>query len=301
MPLDVDPNNPPDDVTDYSIPPGSVAEIRVSAVSSANGQVPVLYVLDDDSHEALRGADDLLDERPIFFVGAGMPFELSLYIDCTAGPNEIGGFEQSGEQSAEVYVRDGAIRIPADRDLGGGRQQKSWWKIDCDKQTSLTLGPQGGQIDAPWGDSLHVPPGALSADTQIRMANMFPLAHVENVPPGSLSISEAQALEPDGLALEVPALLVFKYTQEEVGENADESTLAVYRYDAGSTQWLPLHGASVDPEQDLLSVPIAALGTYGFAAARPPALPALPLAGLALGALAIAAGAARLRSGRPPR
>jgi hypothetical protein len=273
IPLDIDPNAPPEDTTALSLPPGSVARIRVAGTAAAAGGVGIhLMDLDDFS-------DDELDlQGTPFPLEAGAPFEITVFLICWSGSAEVG---DSGEQSAEIYVVDGSKRIPADRDLGGGSSRHSWWAIDCDKQATQTLGAAGGTMQTPWGDRLHVPPGALAADVDVRMANMYPLLHAESVPPGSRAISEAQALEPDGLLLGAPATLTFLYTQEEAGEFADEASLRVYRYDTATQQWLPVPGQSVDPANNLLSVPITSFATYGFAAAVPP-VPALSHRGLAV-------------------
>jgi hypothetical protein len=103
----------------------------------------------------------------------------------------------------------------------------------------------------------------------MRIANAYPLPHVEAVPGGYGPISEALTLDPGGLALQVPALLTFRYTAEEAGETTDERTLAVFRYDAGLAKWLPVPGASVDQVQNQLSIPISSFGTYGFAPREP--------------------------------
>ncbi len=300
IPLDLDPNAAPTDATTFSIPPGSIAQITVTGTTAAAG-APVAHVYDDDKDEFLRGADDELDERPDPFPPpAGGAFEIRLYIDCTPPELHIEGIVSSGEQSAEIYVLDGAQRVPAPKNLPGGGTKRSWWMIDCDKETTQIVTPTGTTVNTQWGDSLVIPPGALPAPMNLRMANAYPLPGVDAVPHGYQPISEAQTLEPGGLPLLVPATLTFQYTQEEVGETADENTLAVFHYEPSLMQWLPVPGAMVDPQNDRLSVPIPAFGIYGFAALIPPppvpALPVLGAAGVAVAVLGYAAG--RLRRAR---
>jgi len=289
LPLDLDPNSPPNDATYFSIPPGGVARIRVTGVTAGAGAAAI-HAMDQDATW-----DDQLDLQGTGVLGAGQPFEIDVYLMCGTPSAEVIG---SGEQSAEIYIRDGDKRIPASQDLGGGWTRLSWWRIDCDKQTTQPLGVAGGTIHAFWGDSLQVPAGALGSPVDVQMANMYPLLHTDAVPPGSLDISEAQALEPDGLALATPATLTFHYTHEEAGENADETTLKIYRYEPLTQQWLPVPGEIVDPVNDLISVPISVFGTYGFAAAAP-AVPAFPGRGVVVATVLVAllatAGLARAR------
>lgn len=268
IPLDLDPNNPPNDATRFSIPRGAILEIVIKGIADSAKQVG-LDLMDDDSHEFLAGNDDILDETGTPFpLQPGEEFELKLHCFCNSSFG-IDGEESSGEQSAEAYVRDGQMRIPMDQNLAGGKKKKSWWTIDCDKDSTRDIAPSGLSMHTAWGDKLVIPPGALSSTVSVRIANMYPLLHVEAVPDGFLPISEALSLEPDGLALNVPAELTFQYTREEAGETADEATLEVLRYDPALAKWQPIPGESVDPVQHQISVSIPAFATYGFAARKP--------------------------------
>jgi len=270
IPLDLDLSTPGGGARHISIPVGSIAEFVVRGIA-AGGGVVAASLMDADEHESMRGWDDELEDRfTPFAVAAGDTFSLSLYCDCTPGSNTIEGLNSSGEQSAEIYIKDGAKTIPAGP---GGAGTKGWWQIDCDKTHDQPAGVVGGTVATAWRDTLVIPPGALTTTTNVHVANMYPLLAPEARPPGHAPISEALTLQPDGLTLQAPARLIFSYTQEEVGDVADESTLAVFRYDPVGETWNPVPGAQVDPTHRTLSVDITTFATYGFAPATPHLVP----------------------------
>jgi hypothetical protein len=267
IPLDRDPNDAVNDLSHFSIPPGGTVIIKVDGTAAGPGPV-VMKIFDYDGEEEFRGFDDELMESGSG-QGPGGTFTIFFHLTCPVGSPYVEDLNSSGEQSAEIYIQDGNKRFPAERVLANGKKKRGFWRIDCDKDTTEYFNTNGEKFRTRWGDSLSVRPGALSAETQIRIANMYPLEHTEQVPDGYGPISEALRLEPDGMPLLVPSRLTFLYTPEEVGEIADESTLQVFRHDAAAGRWDPFPGATVDVVGDFLSVDIVELGTYGFAAASP--------------------------------
>lgn len=270
IPLDLDLSNPGGGARHISIPVGSIAEFVITGIAEGGGVV-ALSLMDADEQEAARGWDDELETRftPLN-VPAADTFTVFLFCDCTPGSNTIESLDSSGEQTAEIYVKDGTKTIP-----GGpaGAGTKGWWQVDCDKTSAQPAGIVGDTVATAWRDTLVIPPGALTTTTNVHVANMYPLLAPEARPPGYLPISEALTLGPSGLALQVPARLIFSYTQEEVGDVADEATLAVFRYDPLGQAWVAVPGAQVDPVHHTLSVDISTFETYGFAAATPQLVP----------------------------
>ena len=269
LPLDLDPNDAAPGGTHFSIPRGATIIITVKGVAAGPGGV-FMELMDDDSREFMRGGPDLISSDGAM-PGPDGTFTLNMACSCPVGYSFVSngaGEWDSGEQSAELFLRDGNLRSPADKTLPGDKKKPSYWRIDCDKDSTHAFSTQGEEFKTIWGDSLTVRPGALTEPRTIRIANMYPLRDTESVPPEYGPISEAITLEPSGLPLLVPARLTFLYTREEAGEIADESQLAVFRYDSLAAAWYPHPGATVNVEENLLSVDIDELGTYGFAPAR---------------------------------
>lgn len=272
IPLDLDLSTPGGGARHISIPVGSIARFEVKGIAAAAGVVAA-SVMDADEQESMRGWDDELEDRwTPYSVAAGDTFTLYLYCDCTPGSNTIEGLYSSGEQTAEIYIKDGTKTIPAGP---AGAGTKGWWQIDCDKTHAQPAGIVGDTVATAWRDTLVIPPGALTTTTNVHVANMYPLLDPAARPPGYAPISEALTLQPDGLTLQAPARLTFSYTQEEVGDVADEGTLVVFRYDPLGQNWQPVPGAFVDWVHNTVTVHITTFATYGFAAALPNLSPVL--------------------------
>jgi len=74
-------------------------------------------------------------------------------------------------------------------------------------------------------------------------------------------------MEPDGAVLQTPSTLELAYTDDEI-VGWDESTLAVYRYDKGTEEWVYVGGV-VDAGNNKVTADITVLGTYTLAADFP--------------------------------
>jgi hypothetical protein len=267
--MDLDPNDGVTGATFYSIPRGATILITVKGTVAGPGPAH-MELMDDDSREDFRGGPDLIEEMGVP-QGPGGTFTMQLACSHPAGHAFVsnGGDWDSGERSAELFLRDGDKRIPANKVLPGGKTIPSFWRIDCDSDSTAAFSGLEQYLKTVWGDTLTMRAGALAEPRSIRVSNMYPLRDTESVPPGYGPISEALSLEPHELPLLVPSRLTFQYNREQIGEIADESRLGVFRYDAGAATWLTHPGAEVNAEQDLISVDITELGTYGFAPERP--------------------------------
>ena len=95
---------------------------------------------------------------------------------------------------------------------------------------------------------------------------------VNNPPPpyqGSV-IEPAYDLEPSGATFEPPATLAWAYETTAIPEGVAEEDLVIAYYDENGGKWVELD-SEVDPEQDLITVPIDHLTTFAMLA--PPAAP----------------------------
>jgi hypothetical protein len=267
--LALDLANPGSGITSYSIPPGGIVEIDLKVIAAGSGVVGA-KLMDEDIHEAWRGWDDELGHHITYapFV-KGDTATIRMFCGCGQNADEVDDLDGSGEQSTELYIRAGDVRIPAGMVPRGSDPPGSYWAVDCDKTVSRTMGSQRDTLKTFWGDTLVVPNGALATSTTVQIFNMAPLLHVDNVPSGYQWISEALTLQPDLLAFSIPPTLVFRYKQGEVGELADEQTLKMFRYDPTLQSWFLVPGSVVRTADHTLRAEIPQFGTYGFAAAIP--------------------------------
>ncbi|MBN1862080.1 MAG: hypothetical protein JW790_00330 [Dehalococcoidales bacterium] len=93
---------------------------------------------------------------------------------------------------------------------------------------------------------------------------------VDDPPPpyqGSV-VEPAYDLEPTGATFEPPVTLAWAYDAEAIPEGVAEEDLTIAYYDENGGRWLKLE-SEVDPEQDLITAPIAHLTTFAILA--PPA------------------------------
>jgi len=293
--MDIDPNSLPHDAMTYEIAPGRAVEIKVYGTAAAAGAVS-LKLWDDDAEELFRGSDDELDDRGTLFpLQPGEEFVITLYCTCTDGTLEISGGDDSGEQSAEIFVSDGSKGIPKNLTLPGGGTVFTSWQIQCAKDTSQAIGPLGGSINATWGDALAFPPGALLGTTSVRMMNPLPLPSATSVPARFSSISEALTIQPDGMSYQLPAQLTFHYTREEAWETPNEHLLRALRFNPTTAAWELVAGTVVDTLNNLITLPVGGAGTYGFAAGLPPstAIPGMtPLGAMAAAIILLVSGSA---------
>jgi hypothetical protein len=100
---------------------------------------------------------------------------------------------------------------------------------------------------------------------------------VDDPPPpyqGSV-VEPAYDLEPTGATFEPPVTLAWAYDAEAIPEGVAEDDLTIAYYDENGGRWLKLD-SEVDPEQDLITAPIAHLTTFAILA--PPAEPSQVMA-----------------------
>jgi hypothetical protein len=271
--LDLDLSTIQGGLRSYSIAPGEITEIELTVIVEETGTIGAT-IMDEDTSETLRGWDDELEFR----ISGGEPaagdtVHLHMFCGCDPDADDVHSGGSSGEQSAEIYILAGKLRIPAGPGWHEGDTRGSYWQIDCDKEASESMLVPRDTLQSFWGDALIFPDGALTSNTTVGMANMYPLLDAQLRPSGFGPISEALVLQPDQLSLAVPATLVFRYSLGEVGDIADENTLRVFRYDSVSHWWSLVPGSVVNPADHTLRVPIGQLGTYGFAAETPQLTP----------------------------
>jgi len=267
--LTLDLNSPGGKLTGFSIPPGGIVQIQLVVVAKGFGVVGAM-LMDEDIHETLRGWDDELC-HPINFhpFHAGDTSTVHIFFSCDPDADDVHALEDSGEQSAEIYVQAGDVRVPKGTVGAGADPPGSYWKIDCDKDMHQVMSIFTDTLSAFWGDTLVVPGGALAGSVDVKMSNMAPLLDTEARPSSYDHISEALLLEPVATTLATPATLIFKYSPGEVGDLADEHTLACFRYDSAAHVWSLVPGSVVHPENHTLRVPISQFGVYGFAPLHP--------------------------------
>ena len=220
--------------TQIAVPPGQDAIIspcpsgphilKVPGKSIKSGIVG-LTLYDDDG--GLRfGDDDLASIQGNFPNGFTLNFELF----CVDHSWSFCGIEfdvctvesarSSGEQTAEIYVKDGNLRIPVD--MNG---KDTYWRIHCKKlRKGVKSNPNTSSMHGLGRAGLYVPCYAITEPTEFSCETIIP--HSSNrVPSGFCSISEAFNLSPTNVTLEKPISVHVIYTDGEV-EGFDESTLA---------------------------------------------------------------------------
>jgi hypothetical protein len=120
--------------------------------------------------------------------------------------------------------------------------------------------------------SVNIPAETTALDGGNEPLTSIEFAVVSNPPPpyqGSV-IAPAYDLEPSGATFEPPATLAWAYETAAIPEGVAEEDLVIAYYDENGGEWVELD-SEVDPEQDLITTPIAHLTT--FAVLAPPAAP----------------------------
>jgi len=118
----------------------------------------------------------------------------------------------------------------------------------------------------------------IPAETTALNGEDKPLTSVEftvadTLPPvqqGSI-IEPAYNLEPTGATFDPPVTLTWAYETADIPEGVAEEDLVIAYYDENGGEWVELEDSEVDPEQGIITVPIADLST--FAVLAPPAAP----------------------------
>lgn len=135
---------------------------------------------------------------------------------------------------------------------------------DCDKVATGNATTEGGlSLVSPWGDELHIPPGAVAMDTEVGIANSFPVSDPWAVPPGLFPITEAIVLSPTGLMLEEPATVIIRYSDGEI-RGADEATVRAYSFDTSLREWHSIPGAVIDTDSNKITLTVTSFGEFGF-------------------------------------
>jgi hypothetical protein len=162
--------------------------------------------------------------------------------------------------SADNIMGPGSVSTPADGSDGG-----SYFSIVPDPQGKSNLNVQGASlvkgtatlVSAKKGGAvslgrftLEIPPGALDADTHIKIS----------VPDPSMVVCE---LEPHGLQFNKQVTLTVNYggTVAEQLESS-KSTLGVYWYNEATGRW-QLVGKGLDPDRNLTQAKLEHFSKYG--------------------------------------
>ena len=137
-----------------------------------------------------------------------------------------------------------AVDCPAGRDCVDNR---------CIASSGSVVGPEGGTVSAASGRvTLTVPPSALSTPASILV---LPL---EAWPSGA--IGPVFEILPSGLTFDVPATLVYRYVDSELG-GVKPSDLSVAQATASAWTVLP---STLDTNAGTISASIAHLSAYGL-------------------------------------
>jgi len=226
----------------------------------------------------------MFDDDPFFddpmeiitAISAGPPVVHGFFynLECDADNKIIGkGFivvYESGEQTAEIYFKDGTKFIPDDIMTGA----QLFWTFQCAKTITNAVDKIIGDIiNLAWaGDFLilEVPPNTLVDDTIITLSNPFPIPNPTGVPSGFLPISEAVSIEPFDTELLLAVLVDMPYTDGEI-KGYDEANLVVMEFDPTFNDWNAISSFVEVNENVLLFDPVN-FGIYGFTSI--PAAPA---------------------------
>jgi len=246
--------------TTVTVQPGCTMNISILFNPIAAG-LTNLQMFDDDPF-----FDDPMEIITTISPGPPVVHGFSYNLECNADNEIIGkGFVlvfESGEQSAEIYFKDGTKFIPDDIMTGA----QLFWTFQCGKTITNILDKFiGGIINLAWAGSfviLEVLPNSLLAATSITLSNPFPIPNPENVPAGFLSISEALSMEPFNTLLLLPALVDLPYTDGEV-EGYVENQLQVMKYDPAMEKWNPI-SSSVNTDANTLFFNTNTFGIFGF-------------------------------------
>jgi len=206
--------------------------------------------------------DDKLDEKTAPCVGGGFVLELQIFcvseekwfFDCKYKKKYISGpAGTSGEQTAEIYVIDGAQRIPT----------PTYWEIACDEFEYTThTEVETDTLIQLYRANFWVPAHALSEPKDFINNNTLPIPSPENVPPSFSPISEAFHLGPDDVVFAKEVMVLVSYSEGEV-EGLLPDTLKIFRYDSLEGMWNPVE-TSIDTEHGILTFNATKLGTFGF-------------------------------------
>jgi 6-phosphogluconolactonase (cycloisomerase 2 family) len=133
-----------------------------------------------------------------------------------------------------------------------------------------TIGPSGGTVRGSGslaGVSVTFPPGALAADTLVRLEPGGPVPAVRSLPVGRTFHVDAR-----GAQLAVPATVTIPYDQAALYssfEGADESQLWILKQEdaTGAISWnVP---TTTDTQNQLVSMEVTSFSTFGGATAAP--------------------------------
>ena len=134
-----------------------------------------------------------------------------------------------------------------------------------------TIGPAGGRTDAQQGGVvLDFPPGAVPADTPIRVSRL-----TSGFDSAEVLASTAHDFGPDGIAFAQPVLLTLTYDPAEIPADVSATEVLSLAKFVGD-ELVPVPGSIVDPVARTVSAPVSGFSAFVAAYPRPPQPPPPP-------------------------
>jgi hypothetical protein len=241
----------------------SIACGRIYTITVTGNCVPGATACSAELMDSDIVIDDKLDEKTAPCVGGVFTLGLQIYCESVehslwdykwTSKSVVGPAGSSGEQTAEIYVKDGSQVIPT---------PNRYWEIACDefewkKHTEITT----DTVIQLYRANFWVPAYALSEPKDFINNNTLPIPSPENVPSSFSPISEAFYLGPDDVVFAKEVIVLVSYSEGEV-EGLLPDTLKIFRYDSSEGMWNPVE-TSIDTEHGILTFNATKLGTFGF-------------------------------------
>jgi len=240
--------------------------VEVKGTAKNKDEEVGIDLLDEDGWFRFR--DDRLDSKKVSPNPDGT-FTVKLEVWCKTGDVKIdtklgklhfkpsgieGPGDSSGEQRAEIYIKDGDSKWPSKDD---------YWTF-CNVQFSSKFHFEIGKakIINLSRTNLYIPAYSLSEPVNFteNIDALTPSPY--QVPSGFEPIIQDFDLGPTNVVFVNPIMVFVYYTDEEI-EGIDESTLRIFRFDPTESCWIP-EETLVDATNNLLIFNTTRLGTFGF-------------------------------------